>query len=40
MKQDKSNDTKPVNMSVNLGLIFTIINNAGININLDVNAKN
>ena len=27
-------------MSVNLGLMFVIINNAGIKINADVNAKN
>ena len=29
-----------VNVSVNLGLMFVIINNVGIKINADVNAKN
>ena len=40
MKQDAQNDMKRVNVSVNLGLIFVIINNTGIKINADVNAKN
>ena len=40
MKQDTQNGTKHVNISINLGLIFLIINNAGIKINADVNAKN
>ena len=40
MKQDTQNDTKRVNMSVNLGLIFVIIDNVGIKINADVNGKN
>ena len=40
MKQDTQNGTKHVNVSINLGLIFLIINNAGIKINADVNAKN
>ena len=31
---------KRVNVSVNLGLMFVIINNVGIKINADVNAKN
>ena len=34
------NGTKRVNVSVNLGLMFVIINNVGIKINADVNAKN
>ena len=40
MKQDLSNGTKLVNVSVNLGLMFVIINNVGIKINADVNVKN
>ena len=40
MKQDTKNGKKCVNVSVNLGLIFVIINNAGTEINADVNAKN
>ena len=40
MKQDTQNSTKRVNVSVNLGLIFVIVNNVGIKINADVNAKN
>ena len=40
MKQDTWNDIKRVNVSVNLGLIFVIINKAGIKINANVNAKN
>ena len=39
-EQDTQNDTKRVNVSVSLRLIFVIINNAGIKINADVNAKN
>ena len=31
---------KRVNVSVNLGLMFVIINNVRIKINADVNAKN
>ena len=40
MKQDTKNGTKRVDVSVNLGLIFVIINNVRIKINTDVNAKN
>ena len=40
MKQGTQNDTKSVNVSVNLGLMFVIVHNAGIKINADVNAKN
>ena len=40
MKQDTYNGMERVNVSVNLGLIFVIINNVGIKINADVNAKN
>ena len=40
MKQDTKNGTKRVDVSVNLGLIFVIINNVGINTNEDVNVKN
>ena len=40
MKQDTQNGTKCVNMSVNLELMFVIINKVGIKINADVNAKN
>ena len=40
MKQDTYSGTKRVNVSVNLGLIFVIINNIGIKINAGVNAKN
>ena len=40
MKQDTKNGTKRVNVSVNLGLIFVIINSVGIKINVGVNAKN
>ena len=40
MKQDKYNGAKRVNVSVNLGLMFVIIDNSGIKINADVNAKN
>ena len=31
---------KHVNVNINLELMFVIINNVGININADVNAKN
>ena len=40
MKQDTYNGTKRVNVSVNLRLLFVIINKVGIKINADVNAKN
>ena len=40
MKQDTLHGTKRVNVSVNLGLIFVIIDNTGIKINADVNVKN
>ena len=40
MKQDTKNGMKRVYGSVNLGLIFVIINNVRIKINADVNAKN
>ena len=40
MKRDTKNGTKRVDVSVNLGLIFVIINNVRIKINADVNAKN
>ena len=40
MKKSIQNGTKRVNVSVNLGLIFVIINNVGIKINADMNAKN
>ena len=40
MKQDTQNGTKRVNVGVNLGLIFVIINNVGIVINAGANAKN
>ena len=40
MKQDAQNGTKHENVSVNLGLMFAIINNVGIKINADVNVKN
>ena len=40
MKQDIWNEPKRVNVSVNLGLTFVIINNVGIMINVGVNAKN
>ena len=39
-EQDTQNDMKCVNVSVNLGLMFVIINNVGIKINADVNVKN
>ena len=40
MKQDLWNGMKLVNVGVNLGLMFVIINNVGIKINADVNVKN
>ena len=40
MKQDTQKGTRRVNVSVNLGLIFVIIDNVGIKINADVNGKN
>ena len=40
MKQDTQNGTKSVNVSVNLELMFVIINNVAIKTNADVNAKN
>ena len=40
MKRGIENDTKRVNVSINLGLIFVIKNNFGIMINADVNANN
>ena len=40
MKQDLQNSVKRVNVSVNMEKIFVIINNVGIKINADVNAKN
>ena len=40
MEQDTENSAKCVNEGVNLGLTFVIINNVGIKISLDVNAKN
>ena len=40
MKQDPQNGRKHVNVSVNLGLMFVIVNNVGIKINADVNVKN
>ena len=40
MKQDTQNGMKRVNVSVNLRIMFVIINNVGIKINTDVNAKN
>ena len=40
MKQDTQSGTQHVNVSVNLGLMFVIINNVGIKINADENGKN
>ena len=40
MKQDTLNGKTRVNVSANIGLIFVIINNVGIKINVGVNAKN
>ena len=40
MKQDLQNSVKRVNVSVNMEKIFVIINNVGIKINADMNAKN
>ena len=39
MKQDLYNGMKLVNVSVNLGQMFVIINNVGTNINADVNVN-
>ena len=40
MKQDTQNGTKSVNVSVNYGLMFVIVNNIGIKTNTDVNPNN
>ena len=40
MKQNLQNGMTYVNVSVNLEKMFVIINNVGIKINADVNAKN
>ena len=40
MKQDIQNDMKRVKVNVGLIAVFKIINNAGMMINADVNAKN
>ena len=40
MKRGIENGMKLVNVSVNLEKMFVIINNVGIKINADVNAKN
>ena len=40
MKQDIKNDMKRVSVNVDLIAVFVIINNAGMMINADVNAKN
>ena len=39
-RTNEKKGTKRVNVSVNVGLIFVIINNAGIKINADANTKN
>ena len=39
-QQDTQNGMKRVNASVNLELMFVIIDNVGIKINADLNAKN
>ena len=39
MRQDIQNGMKYVSVSVNLEKTFVIINNVGIKINVDVNAK-
>ena len=39
-RTNETNGMKRVNVNVNLGLMFVIINNVGIKINPDVNAKN
>ena len=40
MKQDIQNGMKLVNVNVDQMQLFVIINNVGIKINADVNAKN
>ena len=40
MKQDICNDMKLVNVSVDQTQVFLIINNVGIKITVDMNAKN
>ena len=40
MKQDTQNEIKLVNVSVDQMQVFVIINNVGIMIRADVNAKN
>ena len=40
MKKDTQNGTTRVNVSVKLGIMFVILNNVGIKINADENAKN
>ena len=40
MKQDTSNGMKLVNDNVDQMQVFVVINNVGIMINVDVNAKN
>ena len=40
MKQDTQNDMKRVSVNEDLIAVFAIINNTGIMINADVNAKN
>ena len=39
-RTNETNGMKRVNVNVNLGLMFVIINNVRIKINPDVNAKN
>ena len=40
MKQDIQNGMKLVNVNVDQMQVFVIVNNAGMKINVDVNAKN
>ena len=40
MEKDLQNGMKLVNVSVNFEKMFVVINNIGIKINVDVNAKN
>ena len=40
MKQDIQNDRKLANASADLMVVFVIINNAGMMINVGVNVKN
>ena len=40
MEKDLQNGMKLVNLSVNFEKMFVVINNIGIKINVDVNAKN